>query len=85
MTAAERWHADRYKNHGRYSAEQVRAILIEDGIARRDIPLTWLIQGCTYIAQKTGTTREVVFVEIDEAVKAGSPLGLGLPRAGVNG
>jgi hypothetical protein len=82
MTPAQRWAADRYRPHRQYTAAQVRQILVEDGVNRRDTPLTWLVRGVEYIALHERRDKDVVFVEIEQAcIEA---CGLPLPRTGVN-
>lgn len=81
MTPAERWAADRYRPHRNYSAAEVRRILIEDGIERRATPLTWMVNGITYIAAKEKLPRDAVFVGIQNEVQAA--VGLPLPTTGL--
>lgn len=81
LTPAERYRADRYKDHRKYSAAQVRQILVDDGVARADTPLTWFVQGISYIATMERTDRDTVFTQINDTVQ--ERCGLPLPITGL--
>lgn len=81
LTDHEKWMRDRYRPHRQYTAAEVRKVIVEDGVARRDIPMDWLVKGVVYIAAKERRTKEAVMVELDQMCQA--QCGLPLPRAGV--
>lgn len=80
-TLRQRWLEERYKPHRNLSSREVRAILVEDGVRRQPTPLTWFVQGITYIATRENLPRDTVFVQINEAVIEGC--GFPLPTSGV--
>lgn len=83
MTPAERFNADRYRPHRNMTSAEVRQVLVDDGVARRLTPLTWFIQGVTYIALKDKLPRDTVYTQIDETVR--ERCGMGLPQPGFVG
>lgn len=79
LTHAERWAADRYRPHRSMTVDEIRTVLVEDGVARRHTPLTWFVQAITFIALKEKRTRDAVYSEINEQVR--ERCGLPLPFA----
>jgi hypothetical protein len=80
LTPAQKWAADRYRPHRQLSADEVRKIIVDDGVNRRPTPLTWLVHGVTYIAAKERRSKEAVMIELQALCKAGC--GLPLPTSG---
>lgn len=80
LTPQQRWEADRYRPHRDYTAAEVRKILVDDAILRRDTPLTWFVYGVVYIAAKERKSKDAVMVEIEQACHAatGLPLPMGI-------
>lgn len=75
-----RFVADRYKPHNRYSARELRTILVEDAIARRVTPLQWMMLAIKAIATSERATEEQVFQQLrSECFEA---CGLDMPFGG---
>lgn len=81
QTPLQRYMADRYRPHRQYTATQVRQILVDDGVARADTPLSWYVDGCKYIAALERKHIDTVHVEINDEVVA--RCGLPLPIHGL--
>lgn len=82
LTDHEKWMRDRYRPHRQMTAREVRKVIVEDGVARRDIPLDWFVKGVVYIAARERRTKEAVMVELDALCQ--EQCGMPLPRAGVS-
>lgn len=61
-----RFLAERYKAHGKYSARELRTILVEDAVARRVTPMAWMMQAIATIASAEKVSEEVVFTQLRE-------------------
>lgn len=78
---ASRWMAERYKAHTKYSARQLRAILVEDACKRWPTPLTWMLLAVNVIANTEKSTDEIVFASIrQECIEQ---TGMDMPFAGL--
>jgi hypothetical protein len=80
MTAAERWHAERYRPPRFLESEEIRRIILDDSVARRSVPMTWSLQALQLLAFRERTTTEALHVEMEQACMAA--VGLPMPTTG---